>query len=327
MTLAEARESAGRAEGIEVAMRADEDQPTRAADGLTVRRLPADDATIRRWAEPIAAVTRRAYAGSDPVPGLPVPDGARARTEEVVADLRAGTIAWLALEPDGTPAGVVRVRDHGADGWEVSRVATVPSSKRRGVARHILREVERSAASAGTPRVWLNAVVERCLPAFYARLGYHVIDHWPSPDKDLTEVTMARDPAAPARPEEFPWAAIPPPSGPVTCWFTADGALWLAIVDRADGIFEAVRRAAETLAARGLADPRLAGADLTAGDIPHPRLLLAGVGAGEADVRRVAADRLSVRAHLTPRALHPGLLAFWRLPPGHECALPTGGES
>jgi GNAT superfamily N-acetyltransferase len=296
---------------------------TAGKDGLAVRRLAADDATIRRWADPIAAVTRRAYAGSDPVPGLPAPDGARARTEEVLADLREGTMAWLALEPDETPAGVVRVRDHGADGWEVSRVATVPSSKRRGVARRILHEVERSAAEAGTPRVWLNAVVERCLPAFYARLGYHVIDHWPSPDKDLTEVTMQRNPALPVRPQAFPWAAMPPPPGPVTCWFTADGALRLAIVDRAESVLGAVGQAADLLGSAGLADPRLAGVDLAGKDIPHPRRLLTGLGEGDADGRRVAADRLSVRGHLTPRVLHPGLLAFWRLPPGLEAALPA----
>jgi len=291
-------------------------------DGLTVRRLAADDATIRRWAEPIAAITRRAYAGSDPVPGLPVPDGARARAEEVVADLRDGATAWLALDSDETPAGVVRVRDHGADGWEVSRVATLPSSKRRGVARRILQEVERSAAQAGTPRVWLSAVVERCLPAFYAGLGYHVVDHWPSPDKDLTEVTMQRDPAAPVRPETFPWAEMPAPPGPVVCWFTTGGALRLVIVDRTESILGAVHQAVDRLASCDLADPRLAGVDLAAEGVPHPRRLLTGLGDGDADVRRVAADRLSVRAHLTPRALHPGLLAFWRLPPGREAALP-----
>ncbi len=307
-------------------MRVERDEPTRGdeAGGLTVRRLPADDATIRRWAEPIATATRRAYDGSDPVPGLPVPDGARARTEEVAADLRDGATAWLALEPDDTPAGVVRVKDHGTGGWEVSRVATVPSSKRRGVARRILREVESAAVRAGTPRVWLNAVVERCLPSFYARLGYEVIDHWPSPDKDLTEVTMQRDPAAPVRPQDFPWAAMPPPSGPVTCWFTADDALWLAIIDRAgSGVLGAVHKAADLLASGGLADRRLAGIDLPALDVPHLRRLLAGLGDGDADIRRVAADRLSVRTHLTPRVLHPGLLAFWRLPPGHEAALPA----
>jgi len=292
-------------------------------EALSVRRLSADDETIRRWARPIANATRRAYAGSDPIPGLPLPDGALARAAEVAADLRDGSTVWLALEPDGTAAGVVRVRDHGSDGWEVSRVATVPSSKRRGVARRILDEIERAAAEAGTPRVWLNAVVERCLPSYYAGLGYQVVDHWPSPDKDLTEVTMQRDPTVPSRPEAFPWAAMPPPTAPVICWFVADSALWLAIIDSASSVLAAVDKAANLLASGGLTDRRLAGVDLPTPGIANPRRLFAGLGEGRADVRRVAVDRLSVRCHVTPRVIHPELLAFWRLAPGHEAALPN----
>jgi GNAT superfamily N-acetyltransferase len=287
-----------------------------------VLRLTADDATIRRWAGPIAAATRQAYAAADPVPGLPSPDGSRDSAAEVAAELRDGTRAWLALEPDGAPAGVIRVRDHGAAGWEISRVATVPSSKRQGVGRRILREVERAAADAQVPRVWLNAVVERCLPSFYARLGYHVVDHWPN-SKALSEVTMQRAPGAPPCPEIFPWAAVAPPGGPVLCWFTVGKALWLAIIDDADSVLAAVSVAADRLAAAGLPDSRLAGVDLPTGDLAHPRWLLARLGDGTADVRRVADDRLAVRCHLTPRAVHPQLLAFWRLPPGHEVAVPN----
>lgn len=293
------------------------------AGGLTVLRLSADDTAIRRWAAPIAAATRRAYADSDPVPGLPLPDGARSSTAEVAAELRNGVTAWVAFELDGTPAGIARVRDHGAGGWEVRRLATVPSSKRHGVGQRIMREVERAAVDARIPRVWLNAVVERCLPPFYARLGYHVIEHWPSPDKMLSEVTMQRAPDARPHPAAFPWSAVAPPTGTVVCWFTVGTALLLAIIDGADSVIAAVRVAANRMALAGVRSPRLAGVDLPTGDMPHPRRLLAGLGDGTADVRRIADDRLSVRCHLTPRTVHTGLLAFWRLSPGHEAAAPS----
>jgi GNAT superfamily N-acetyltransferase len=294
-------------------------------EGLTVLRLTAERAAIRQWAEPVAAVTRLAYAGSDPVPGLPPPDGAGDTARDVASELRNGAVAWLALRPDGVPAGAVRVWDHGADGWEISRLATVPSSKHRGVGRAVLDAVERAAVTSRAPRIWLNAVIERCLPPFYARLGYEVTDHWPSPDKTLTELTMQRIPGSAARARQFPWDAVPSPPGPAICWFTVGAALWLVIEDGSAGVLGAVSAAADRLAATTMLDPCLAGVDLPCADIAEPRELLADVGDGTADVRRVANDRLSVRCHLMPRALHPGLLAFWRLPPGREANLPRGG--
>jgi GNAT superfamily N-acetyltransferase len=283
--------------------------------------LTAAEAAIRRWAEPVAAITRQAYADSDPVPGLPPPDGAADTAAHVASEMRNGMVAWLALGSDGVPAGVVRVRDHGPGGWEISRLATVPSSKHGGVGRAVLDAVERAALTARVPRIWLNAVIERCLPPFYARLGYEVADHWPSPDKALTELTMQRVPGSAARARHFPWDAVSSPPGSAICWFTAGAALWLVIEDGAASVLEAVPAAADRLAAVTLLEPRLAGVDLPGAEIADPRGLLAGLGDGTADVRRVADDRLSVRCHLMPRTLHPALLAFWRLPPGRETAL------
>jgi GNAT superfamily N-acetyltransferase len=289
-------------------------------EGLTVMRLPSAEAAIGRWAEPVAAVTRQAYAGSDPLPGLPPPDGADDTAADVASELRNGTVIWLALGPDGTPAGAARVLDHGAGGWEISRVATVPSSKRRGVGGTILAAVEHAAVTARVPRIWLNAVIERCLPSFYARLGYEVVDHWPSPDKALTELTMQRIPGSPLSARRFPWDAVPSPAGPAVCWFTVRQALWLVVQEDAS-VLAAVLAAAGRLRAMTLAKPRLAGVDLPGAEIADPRGLLAGLGVGDADVRRVADDRLMVPCHLMPRTLHPALLAFWRLPPGHEAAI------
>src|SRR5262245_36677713 len=67
------------------------------------------------WAGKVAALTRAAYAGSDPLPGLPPPDGAGDSPGMVERELRSGTAAWLALDPDGAAIGVMRVAatDHG----------------------------------------------------------------------------------------------------------------------------------------------------------------------------------------------------------------------
>ncbi|QXJ22394.1 GNAT family N-acetyltransferase [Actinomadura graeca] len=305
-------------------------RPARArAAGPPVVRLAGDETAIRRWAGPIAATTRLGYAGSDPVPGLPPPDGAHDTARDVAADLRSGTTAWLALGPDGTPVGAVRVRDHGPRGWEIRRVATVRRGQRRGVARRILAEVERAALEADVPRIWLDAVVERCLPPYYAALGYRVVDHFPSPDKPLSEVTMARVPGEPGAPETLPWPDPPWPSGDHTavCWFLGGGGLRLACAGCADtrgDLRAAVRAAARRVAAAGAPAARLAGVDL----FPHdPAGVLADVGAGTSGVRLVAADRATAPAHLMPRVVHPDLLAFWRTVPGRETDLPFAASA
>lgn len=117
----------------------------KAAGELTIQPLVDSGQAIRRWAGAIADVTRHPYVGSDPVPGLPLPDGSVETAADVAAELRAGATAWLALDRDGTLAGVVQVRDRGRDGWEVRRVATAPSSQRQGVGPRVLRKVERAA--------------------------------------------------------------------------------------------------------------------------------------------------------------------------------------
>ncbi|MEV5747555.1 GNAT family N-acetyltransferase [Actinoallomurus sp. NPDC052308] len=289
--------------------------------GLEFVRLDGDEVTISKWAGVVAVITRQAYDGSDPIHGLPPPDGSRDTAAEVADELRAGIGVWLALTPDGTPAGAARVRAHEAGYWEVSRVATAPAGKKRGVARRLLRAIEDAARDAVVPRVRLNAVVERCLPSFYAALGYRVVTHWPSPDKPLTEVTMERDPATPWEPDPFPWTAMPPPAAPVVCWLTDPAGLWAVVVDDADDVFAAVRSASARLVSSGVPAVRLAGVDLPTEHAPDPQELLAGIGEEGADVRYAGPVRASVPAHVAPRTVHPEYHAFWRLPPGREAEI------
>jgi hypothetical protein len=111
------------------------------AAGLAAPRQPAPlpgrvkvvggAAAVADWAGRLAALTRAAYTGSDPLPGLPPPDGARDTAARLEQELRSGNAMWLALDPDGDAIGVVRVaaRQHGT--WEVSRVAVLPRARRR----------------------------------------------------------------------------------------------------------------------------------------------------------------------------------------------------
>jgi GNAT superfamily N-acetyltransferase len=263
----------------------------------------------------IAALTRAAYRDSDPLPGLPVPDGARETAAAVRAGLDRGATVWLAEDTGGRPVGTLRVTV-GPDGaWEVGRVSVAPALRGRGVARQLLAAVDTAAARDGVPVLRLDAVVERCLPSLYARLGFRPVRHWPSDDKALTEVTMERVPGTPA-PEPRLWAGTAPvgtgrhglPSGPLLLWLVTPDAL-LAV-----------------FGAENATD--------------HPDALLAGIdrwhGAGPAErgalQRRFAArgrplgngatafppDRGALRAHVMPRTVDPRLHALCRLPPGAE---------
>jgi GNAT superfamily N-acetyltransferase len=262
---------------------------------LSIRRLP-DGAAVARAGE-LMALTRAAYAGSDPLPGLPVPDGARETPEAVLADLRAGAAVWVALDSGGVLLAAARVRD-----WEISRVSVRPAARGTGVARALLDAVERDAAAAGVPEVRLNAVIERCLPPYYARLGYHVVSHWPSPDKPLTEVTMARRPGGPRVARLFPWAWVSLlPHRAVRIWLLRARDLVCVTTpgtDPARAVHEAAGR---------FPDTRLAGVDLCADTA--------------AACQRWAAARPAVLAHLMPRAAAPDAFALWRFAPGQEVSM------
>jgi GNAT superfamily N-acetyltransferase len=264
---------------------------------LSVRPLSPGAAATR--AGELAALTRAAYRGSDPLPGLPVPDGARETPRAVMAALGAGATVWAALDSGGALVGSARVL-----GWEVSRVSVHPGARGTGVARALLTAIERDAAVAGVPEVRLNAVIERCLPPRYARLGYHVVSHWPSPDKPLTEVTMSRRPDGPRARRLLPWgaAALLPHRG-VRTWLL-DGPDLLCVTALDTDPARVVREMAAC----------------------YPGTLLAGVdvcdGSGLA-FQRLPAARPAVLAHLMPRAAAATAFALWRFAPGHEVNMAT----
>ncbi|MEV6673812.1 GNAT family N-acetyltransferase [Streptomyces sp. NPDC051162] len=290
---------------------------TRTAVAVDVAPLPSGRAAAARWAGPVAGLTRAAYALSDPYPGLPVPDGARETEDGVLRALERGSQVWLATGPDGRLAGALRVTDHGAAGWEVHRVSVDPVRQGQGIARTMLAAVEENARARGVPRLWLDAVVERCLPAVYGRLGFRAVRHWSADDKPLSETTLERVPGAPLPADALPLVDDPlGPSDLAVAWLPADGRL-LAVLEAGGRPSELLARACARAGAEGAA-----GLDVWPGAGPDGRAWLAarlpeaGAAAGGHGIFSFPGGRERVAAHLMPRTLHPGLRAVLRLAPG-----------
>ncbi len=263
----------------------------------------------------VAELTRIAYVDSDPLPGLPPPDGASEDAAGVAAFADRGGRVWVARDAAGEVAGALRTGRCDDGALFVSRVAVAPAWRKAGVGRWLLAAVEAGAAAGDEPVIRLDAVVERCVPPYYARLGYRVTEHHlAQDDKLLTEVAMERDPRAPRREQQpFPLTRIDPQvTGTLTWLLLPDG---LAAVPRAGAhsVATAVRHAL-----RVLDDPaaRLAGVDIwrgRAGDLGG--LLTSCLGAA---VSRGLGPRSAVPLHRCPRAVHRDLWAALRPFPGAE---------
>ncbi|MEN8649798.1 GNAT family N-acetyltransferase [Streptomyces sp. 21So2-11] len=259
-------------------------------------------------ADEISEIIRAAYSSGDLLPGLPTADGALADSAELLHDLAAGQLLWVATLA-GRTVGTVRAVRSSPDSWEVRRLAVSPAARRSGAARALLRRLEHDASAAGAARVVLDAVVERGNPAFYAQVGYRLVRHFPAGDKPLSEVRMQRD----LHDDPAPRAHDVPPAGP--------GLLldWLAVP-------------AGTVCRPRLTGPRPGpqdeagaapgtplGADFWAGAGPAELARVRATLAREADQAgqeellfdRPAGDIAAFRA---PRLSHPELLAWWRSP-------------
>lgn len=293
--------------------------------GFDVVRLSRAAAVSPGRPAEIAALTRAAYRDSDPLPGLPIPDGAGETESSVRADLDRGAVMWVASggvhAGAGDLAGALRVTA-GSDGaWTVRRVSVSPAARGRGVARALMDAVDAAACSLGVPVIRLDAVVERCLPSLYARLGFFAVRHWPSGDKPLTEVTMERRPGTRVRPHARPW--VRPPAEP--------GALLVIWLNTADALVAVVGDGhGRCPQAAAFPHARLAGADLWHGAGPREHAALMhrlgrhGRRAGDAVVR-FPPDRGACHPHVMPRTVDPRLHAWCRFPPGAEPPLDGAG--
>nr|BAV57448.1 GCN5-related N-acetyltransferase [Streptomyces sp. SANK 60404] len=294
----------------------------RPVDVAPVTVEPLSGVRAPAWAGRIAGLTRAAYARSDPFPGLPVPDGARETESDVRADLSRGARIWCATTPDGELAGTLRVTAH-EDGWEIRRVSVAPDRHGRGIARCLLETVEDAALTQGVPRLWLDAVVERCLPPAYTRLGFRAVRHWGAEDKPLSETTMERVPGSPRDVDLLPLADRAETSSDVlVTWLTGPSGL-LGVIDAGLGpraAMAAARRTAETYGHPGALPVGVdvwAGAGADGRDRVEDRFrdLAPAPAPG---VHRFPGTREQVTAHLMPRTVHPRLHAVLRLAPGRQ---------
>ncbi|MFJ9862918.1 GNAT family N-acetyltransferase [Streptomyces sp. NPDC101165] len=257
-----------------------------------------------KLAESVSRVIRDAYSAGDLVPGLPTADGARSHTGELLDDVAAGQLLWVAELSDRV-VGTVRAVRSSPHVWEVRRLAVSPSCRRTGAARRLLRRLEAEALACGVSRVALDAVVERGNPAFYARVGYGTVRHFPAGDKPLSEVRMERD----VRTEPTPVAHDAAPAGPglLVEWRAAPG----GTVCRTRLLSGDEAPASGTVGSLG-AD-FWPSAPATRLRLVHGTLAREGepAGSGEVFFDRPASH---IAAFRTPRQAHPELLAWWRSP-------------
>ncbi|MFI8951941.1 GNAT family N-acetyltransferase [Streptomyces sp. NPDC053750] len=256
---------------------------------------------------------RAAYRTGDLVPGLPAADGSRAGSGELLDDVAAGQLLWVA-EDGGRVVGTVRAVRPSPRVWEVRRLAVAPACRHSGAARALLRRLEAEARARGVRRVVLDAVVERGNPPFYAHVGYRAVRHFPAGDKPLSEVHMERDPRE--EPALVPHAAAPAGPGLLVEWRAAPGGT--VCRPRLLSGVAAVRTSGWVLGADHW--PAAGAAEL---GLVRGTLLKEGRAAGDGEV---FFDRPASRidAFRLPRAAHPELLAWWRGPTVRHQA-PTGG--
>jgi GNAT superfamily N-acetyltransferase len=245
----------------------------------------------------------------------------REDARSVAAFVNDGGNVWIASDSHGDPVGVLRTGRCDDGALFVSRVAVSPAWRKFGVGRWLLAAVEEQSAAEGIAMIRLDAVVERCVPPYYARLGYRVTEHHlAEDDKLLTEVAMERDPRAPRRRElPYPLARVDANVTGTLCWFLSAGGL--VAVSR-DGTHSVASAVAHGLRIVGDPAALVAGVDVwrgATGDLGGALARLHGtVSCRGGMVARGLGPRHTVPLHFMPRASHRDLWAALRPFPGAE---------
>lgn len=299
-----------------------------AGSGLEV--LALDSAAAARRARELADLTRAGFSRADPYPGLPLPDGARERADDVAADCAGGARFWVARSAAGEPVGVVRVLPLDDGRWEVRRLAVPQAWRRIGVARALMDRVHADADACAVD-LTLDAVVERGNPVFYARLGYRTVSHWPSLDKPLSEVSMVLDALASRSAFAHPWEGddvIPGPFVQVT-WLSARSAVHAVVTDSDGAVAATALRAASHVQKTGRsATLALLGVDVSERS-PEPvvRALARNPAAQrKGHVVSFGRDASAIAPFVMPREGYAAALAWWRVPGGVSLQVDPRGK-
>lgn len=288
------------------------------------RNTRADPALCRR----VAALIRDAYLDSDPFRALPAPDGAFESAEGIAAHLAGGGEIWTA-ELDGRLVAGLRTHIAADGSWSLSRVGVARRCTGRGLGVALLDAVERGAAAASVPRVDLEAVIERCVPPYYLRLGYRSGDYsLATDDKLLTEVCMSRDPATSRRPGPVYELGRTRVTGTI-CWLLHEHTM-TAVGRLGELALDAVVRHARRLLGQlfpAAEPPKLAGIDGWRGPADEFCDVFLSLPGGRTHpagwLRQFTGGRAEVLAHQLPRRHHRSLWALQRFTPGFEPPLPS----
>jgi predicted N-acetyltransferase YhbS len=301
------------------------DSQDRQADWIFTEVRAPRDALL----DSVVAITTSAFAAGDLLPGLPAADGALDTGNAILSDLRSGVRLWLARSHDGETLGCVRAIPRPNETWQIRRLVVSIEAQGHGIARGLVRGLERAAMADGIRRLVVWALVERGIPPFYSRLGYRTTGHFGSPDKPLSEAIMEVRLAGPRPVLAYPWETEPllPGRGVAVCWFGSGRQTVAVTTDLAPDPGDVVRGCRQLAAQRfGLSE--FLGCDCWVGCRPEDSHRLAEVlasraDAGAAPVLLFRRPATAVREFTMPRALEPMLLAFCRtpLPPelrGHQ---------
>jgi len=150
--------------------------------------------TVRRFRNPDAGVLWALNAlpnigeTADPTVPVPLPAAAEAPADfPDLADIEGTFLAtggeFLVVELDGHVVGMGGYRPDAGARAEILRVRVHPATRRRGIGRALMAELERRAASNGLTTMHLDTATNQ--PAameFYQNLGYREVgrEHQPS---------------------------------------------------------------------------------------------------------------------------------------------------
>ncbi|GIM95464.1 GNAT family N-acetyltransferase [Paractinoplanes toevensis] len=170
---------------------------------LTVRRFRDTDAGVLWALNALPNIGETA----DPAVPIPLPAAAEAPANfPDLADIEGTFLAtggeFLVVELDGHVVGMGGYRPDAGERAEVLRVRVHPATRRRGIGRALMAELERRATADGLRSMHLDTATNQpAAMAFYQDLGYREVGREHQPGwtwtlvyyvKSLSDVTAAR---------------------------------------------------------------------------------------------------------------------------------------
>ncbi len=169
---------------------------------MTVRRFRESDTKVL-W-----ALNALPNIGETADPSVPIPLPAAAEAPagfSDLADISASFLAkggeFLVVEWDGHVVGMGGYRPDADNQATILRVRVHPATRRRGIGRALMAELERRAAETGLNSMFLDTATNQpAAMAFYEALGFHEIGREHQPAWTWTLVYYRKTLTAPGSP-------------------------------------------------------------------------------------------------------------------------------